>query len=270
MNKELTLLTGLKSLTDGMSDHKEMVTKIQASMPAIQASTDLFYKSQSQFMDNMLTVSGPTPIRNVRQILAEMQKTHEAIRELQFKTMRKDVELRMKQREYETETDELKKQLIEVDMIEMKYSAELSKSYLSGAIRKLTNYTDQYNSLVEKHNLKEFTEEDFEREEEKYHIMTAFTQGICAARAHGGVIDEGNMIYLTQIGINGTHAQKLVSDYLNYEMKLIADNKAPTHKFFLNFLEQVAEIFKGCSTQYAEHKGMAGTMTKTALLTGDK
>ncbi len=266
----ISMHNGVKTLIDDMPEHGAMIERVNESMEAVQESTSLFFKAQSQFMDNMLTVSHPTPLRNIRQILAHMQRTHEAIRDLHIKIMRTEANLKLKIRDMESESDELKRDVIRVDIAELNLTMEASKGYLSGAIRQLTNYTEQYDAIRAHHNITKFTEEDFENEEERYHIMTAFTQAVNSARPRGGIVDEGNMIYFSQIGINGAHAQYEISRYLGEEAGLLKQGKAPTHKMFRMFIEEMAEHFAGCSKEYAQHKGMAGTCTKTALLTRNK
>lgn len=262
----LELHKSFNHLVEHLPEHKEMLASIQASLPEVHRATSLFCKTQSQFMDNMLTVSHPTPLRNLRQYLAEMNKTREAIKEAHFKTLKKEVELKIKQRDLESEPDELKREMLQVEIFEIMSGIESSNGYISGAIRKLANATAQYNAIMEKHNLANFSEVDFENEEEKYHIMKAFEQGTVAARTRGGIIDEGNMIYLTQIGINGAVAQKDVFEYLSLENKLLSEQKEPTHKMFLMFLENMAAKYHGCARKYAEHKGMTGTSTESAAL----
>lgn len=265
-----------------MPEHKGMIEVINTSLPEIHRSTSLFFKTQSQFMDNLLTVSHNTPLRNLRQILAEMNKTREAIKEAYFKLKKKDVELKQKQREYLklfkdgiiengliNEENDLIADLLEIEVQEIISNAESTRGYISGAIRKLANYTAQYNSIVEKHGLGEFNEADFEKEEERYHIMKAFEQGLSAARSHHGMIDEGNQIYLAQIGINGATAQYYVTEFLQAEQKLLAEGKAPTHKAYLDFLERMANTFQGSADAYAEAKGMTAVSPVALIQQGD-
>lgn len=271
-----------------MPEHQQMLDVIKESTPEIHRSTSLFFKTQSQFMDNMMTVSHNTPLRNLRQILAEMNQTREAIKEAYFKLKKKDIEVKQKQLEAEeffkfiedpkpflkikkfkdvsAREAELKLQMLEIEIQELIAQAETTRGYISGAIRKLTNYTEQYNTVQERHGLQGFTEADFELEEERYHIMKAFEQALCAARTrHDFSIDEGNMIYLTQIGINGAHAQFEIHQYLKAEQEILKSGKAPTHDMYLAFLNQMATHFAGSAQNYANAKGMA-TMTTTALI----
>lgn len=269
LKKEYQTLESPKLVQDliiKMPEYTGMLEVLNTNLPAIKQSTENFHKTQSQFMDNMLTVSHPTPLRNVRQILAEMTKTELALKEAYIKSYKKEVEIEIKKRELKDVTDELQAKLIQLDILELHTHLEATRSSIGGAIRKMTNYSEQYNAILAKHDLHNFTEEDFEREEEKYHIMKAFDQGIIAARCRNGVLDEGNMIYLTQIGINGAGAQREVTHYLNLEQRLLLENKEPTHKMYLSFLETMADKYMGCSQTFAEHKGMNKDITKVALI----
>lgn len=262
----LSINSSVTDLVNYLPEHKEMLVEIKNSLPEIQRATSLFNKTQSQFMDNMLTVSHPTPIRNLRQILAEMNKTKDALKESHFKCKKKEIEIQMKERDLSFETDELKSAMLKIEVMELYSELETSKGYISGAIRKLTNYTTQYNSIMESMGVKDFNEIDFEAEEERYHIMKAFDQGLTAARSKGGIVDEGNMIYFSQLGINGASAQKEVRELLITEGKLIHEGKEPSYELVLSFLNKMADKYKGCSSQYAKYKGMTGTITEIASL----
>lgn len=268
MSKELQLINpgSVKDIIAYAPEHKEMILKLEENLPEIQRATSLFGKTQSQFMDNMLTVSHTTPVRNLRQILAEVEKLKNALQEAYFKDAKRSVEIKMKLRDLENEKDELKKELIEIEINELRTQADTSNKYVSGAIRSITNYMEQYNSILASMGVTDFNEIDFEKEEEKYHIQKAFEQGLTAARSHDGRIDEGNMIYFTQIGINGAAAQAEVRGYLIYEQEMLKQGHVPTHGMFLTFLNQMSEKYAGSAQEYAKAKGMTGTITEYAAL----
>lgn len=254
------------SLVTYMPEHKQMLEVIKTNLPEINRSTSLFNKTQSQWMDNMLTVSHPTPIRNLRQILAEINKTNAALKEAYFNCSRKEVNIRIKQRELEEEKDELKRELISIDIAEYCSQLDNARGLISGAVRILANYVEQYNAILQTHSLQDFNEEEFEKEEERYHIMKAFDQALCAARSNGGRVDEGNHIYFSQIGVNGAAAQLYVENFMANEKKLISENIEPPHQLQLNFLNDMANHFQGHSAKFAQHKGMKSTMSNVALI----
>ena len=80
-------------------EYKQMLTNINQTLPAIKQSSSNFYKSHSQFMGVMLDVTAITPIRSVKHTLAELDKTRMALEEAQLKMMKKDIELRQKEKQ---------------------------------------------------------------------------------------------------------------------------------------------------------------------------
>jgi len=266
---DLALLEKIGDMVSSMPDkYVPMLKEIQAGLPEIRRASQAFFKTQSQFMDNMLTVSHPTPLRNLRQILAEMNRTMEAIRENYFNRLR--LELKIKKSKHKLENDpfldEFDREEIGIDLADDQSKKEVQEAYWGGAIRKLRNYMEQYQSILNTLGVKNWTEIDFEGEEERYHIMKAFEQGLNAARAHHGIVDEGNMIYFYQIGINGGVAQAYVLRFLLEEERLIKEGGNVSHSAVIHFLEEMANTFKGCSKKFAEMKGMTGNIVEEATL----
>ena len=64
-----------------------------------------------------------------------------------------------------------------------------------------------------------------------------YEQALNSARPRQGVIDEGNMIYLFDLGINAAQAQAEVFSYLNWENELVKQGKAPEHHHTVQWLE---------------------------------
>ena len=238
-------------------EYKQMLTNINTSLPAIKKSSSNFYKSHSQFMGVMLDVTAITPIRSVKHTLAELDKTRMALEEAQLKMMKKDIELRQKEKkladgEYK---DEFERELLETEILEVKVNMNNIQNSVSGAIRKMNFFTNQYKSILKKLGKDDITEEEYEKEESRYHVMTCLKQALNAARARGGVIDEGNLIYLFDMGINSAQAQAEIYSYLEMENKLMREGKAPTHEMTMQWLEACADKFSGDAEKFAERRG---------------
>ena len=238
-------------------EYKQMLTNINASLPAIKQSSSNFYKSHSQFMGVMLDVTAITPIRSVKHTLAELDKTRMALEEAQLKMMKKDIELRQKEKklndgEYK---DDLERELLETEILEVKVNMNNIQNSVSGAIRKMNFFTNQYKSILKKLGKDDITEEEYEKEESRYHVMTCLKQALNAARARGGVIDEGNLIYLFDMGINSAQAQAEIYAYLKMENTLMEQGKAPTHEMTMTWLEACADKFSGDAEKFAERRG---------------
>lgn len=238
-------------------EYKQMLTNINATLPAIKQSSSNFYKSHSQFMGVMLDVTAITPIRSVKHTLAELDKTRMALEEAQLKMMKKDIELRQKEKKLADGDykDELERELLETEILEVKVNMNNIQNSVSGAIRKMNFFTNQYKSILKKLGKDDITEEEYEKEESRYHVMTCMKQALNAARARGGVIDEGNLIYLFDMGINSAQAQAEIYAYLKMENKLMDEGKAPTHEMTMQWLEACADKFSGESVKFAERRG---------------
>ena len=249
----------LKEISFASKTDPAVIDKIVSNLPEIKRGTALFSKTQSEFMDTVLTVSHPTPIRNLRQILSETERCMMALREAYHNHAEKEVELKIQQRDALLEDDELKRELLNVKIRRTVSGLEEGQKYINASLKKVAHYQDQYNAIMKAHNLENYSEEMFEAEEEKYHIMKCFDQALCAMRARGGsrgAIDEGNFIYLSQVGINGTVAQGYIAGHLQKLEQLASRGEMPTKQHDLDFLEDMAQLFKGCSQAMKEHKGM--------------
>ena len=238
-------------------EYKAMLDNIHTTLPAIKQSSSNFYKSHSQFMGVMLDVTAITPIRSVKHTLAEIDKTRMALEEAHLKMRKKDIELREKEHKFKTDLDmtEFEKELLETEILEIQVNMNNIQNSISGAIRKMNFFTNQYKSILKKLGKEDITEEEYEKEEANYHVMTCMKQALNAARARGGVIDEGNLIYLFDMGINSAQAQAEIYAYLKMENDMMEKGKAPTHEMTIQWLEACAAKFSSDANKFAERRG---------------
>ena len=245
-------------------EYKSMLANIKDHAPAIRQASSNFYKSHSQMMSVTLDVTAITPIRSIKHSLAEIEKTKSALQESYFKMKKDEVKLKKLERKLLDETDPLEQEMLDIKITEKQAQAASSRNYVEGAVRKLNFFTNQYDNLMEKIGKEELTEEDYELEEIKYHIMTCMKQALNSARPRGGVIDEGNMIYLFDLGINAAQAQAEVFAYLNWENELVKDGKAPEHHHTVQWLEACADRWAHCPGDFANSRGF-DIIDKTSL-----
>jgi hypothetical protein len=245
-------------------EYKSMLANIQEKSPAIAQASSNFYKSHSQMMSVTLDVTAITPIRSVKHSLAEIEKTKSALQEGYFRMKKDEVKLKKIERRITQEEDHLERELLEIRRDELIAKAESSRGYVEAAIRKLNFFTNQYDSLMEKLGKDTLTEEDYEEEEIKYHIMTCMKQALNAARSRNGMIDEGNLIYIFDLGINAAQAQAEVLSYLQWENELVKQGKAPEHHHTVQWLEGCAEKWKDCPADFANNRGFK-IMDRTSL-----
>ena len=268
LKTELVIKNIQTSLSEVKPEYKTMLKNIDKNMPMVQQACSNFHKSHSQFMGVILDVTAITPIRSIKHTLAEVDKTKNALQEAQIRMQKKSVELKMKQRELLECQDDLQREMLEVEILEIQTHSVNAQNSVQGAIRKLNFFINQYNSLLKHLGVDEITEEMYEREENRYHIMTAMKQALTSARPRGGIIDEGNMIYIFDLGISGAQAQAEVFAYLQTENQLMKEGKAPTHEMTMRWLEACADKWEKDPEIFANRRGF--TLLDKQSLTNTK
>ena len=246
----------LTTLTNSMpTAYKQMTTDIRKALPAIDRDTANFNKSHSQFMVTTLDITALTPIRSVKHTLAEIARTRGALEEAHVKRAGLDVDGREQEFLLETATG-FEKERIEIRILEINYHKKNLDAVAQGAIRKLAHLCKVHENLLKALGKEFITEADYEAEECRYHIMTCLKQALCAARSRGGVIDEGNQIYLFDMGLPASLVQRRILDYLREEDALHAEGKAPTHEMTMQWMEKCADELAGFSEAFAARRGM--------------
>lgn len=257
MSNDLILGNMNTALVIKKPEYNLMLKNIQSCMPAVERDTSNFHKSHSQFMQVTLDVTAITPIRSIKHTLAEIDRTRSALQEAYIGLRKKQNELKKKERDLAQATDPLDIELIEIEILELNSHLEGTQHHVNGALRKMNFLVNQHAQLLEKVGKNEITEEEYELEESKYHIMTCMKQGLNAARSRNGMIDEGNLIYLFDLGINAAQAQAEVFAYLNMENELISKGHAPTHEMTMRWLEACADKWAKDPAIFAARRGFS-------------
>jgi hypothetical protein len=238
-------------------EYSVMLKNIDQKLPAVVRDTSNFHKSHSQFMQVTLDVTAITPIRSIKHTLAEIDRTRSALQEAYISIRKKQVDLKRKQKELEEALDPLDREYIEIEILEMSGQLEGTQNHINGALRKMNFLVNQHEQLLQVIGRTEITEEDYEKEEARYHIMTCMKQALSAARSRNGMIDEGNLIYLFDLGINAAQAQAEMFAYLNMENQLLSNGNAPTHEMTMKWLEACADKWQGDPEKFAQRRGFS-------------
>ena len=232
-----------------------VLSKIDSLLPLANIDTENFNKSASQFKSTTLDVVDLTPINSAKHLLAVVQRTRQALEEASINLRRKKLELKRKELELmASEGNDIDELIIDID--ELKIQIGNIEASGRGAVRKLANALDSYQGILTALGKDHLTELDYENDQARYHIMTAFNQALTAARARGGLIDEGNHIYIFQLGINGALAQREVTAFLEAEQEALNNGIAPSHEGIVAWLNIVADKFEKAPEQYAAQRNM--------------
>lgn len=264
MSTDLVIGNISTALVSQKPEYNIMLQNINAKMPAVMRDTSNFHKSHSQFMQVTLDITAITPIRSIKHTLAEIDRTRMALQEAYINLRKKQVEIKRKEHQLTETTDPFDQELLEIEIMELQSHMENAQNAVNGALRKVNFLVNQHENLLAKIGRTEITEEDYEREEARYHIMTCMKQALNAARARGGVIDEGNLIYLFDLGISAAQAQAEVIAYLEMERKILEAGRAPTHDMTVKWLEACADKWQEDPVNFAANRGFM-TFDRTSL-----
>lgn len=246
-----------------------MLEHISNKLPSTVFDSENFNKSSSQFKSATLDVTDLSPINAAKHLLAVITRTRQALEDSQIALRRKRLEHVKSCEELATCNDRFRREELQILIDEIETNIANGEASARGAIRKLHFNINQYQAILEHLGVEHITEEMYEEDQARYHVMTAFNQALTAARARGGYIDEGNHIYFFQLGINGAVAQMEVDWLLNAEAALLEEGKLPTHKMVTNWLELCADKYSSQSVEYAARRGLT-TLDKSSLLSIEK
>lgn len=248
-------MTDLARIQNLPAEYAPILARIDAELPLARMDEENFNKSASQFKAATLDVTNLTPIASARHLLAVIQRTRQALEEASVNLRRKQLKLQRKEAQLLSASGyEADKLVIDIDELTMQVAN--IEAAARAATRKLAHALGQYRAILDRLGKDHLTEADYEADEARYHLMTAFNQALTAARSRGGLIDEGNHIYLMQLGVNGAVAQAEVTALLQMEEELLAQGKAPTHGMILQWLEALADRFATAPEEYAVQRLM--------------
>ena len=257
----------LKSQLTLDPQYQSMLNHINKHSLEIYENSQIFGKAASQFKNVTLDVTELTDFGSIKHILAVIEQTRWALEDAHFNTKKKDIEYRRKMQQLET-AEGFDKELIEVELAEMEVKKKNSEFTIKAAIRKMSFFVTQYEAIMAKMKKSELTEMEYELSESRHHIMTALKQALCAARAHGGIIDEGNHIYLFELGINGGIVQQEIFGLLEMENKMLSLNETPTHEMVIRWMNMLTDRFIDNGINFAHQRGFV-TLDEKSLTMGD-
>lgn len=259
----------LKALTS------EDLTKIANFMPEVNRATNAFGKTQSQFMNNIMTISSFGVYRNLRQVMSEVERRRSALKENVFKMKKQMIELMEKKEQLAklmTENNpenKYKITLLQVEIEELESNTLDARLYIEGALKTIYAYELAYEDMMKNNNVpKDWDEKSFEEDEERHHITKAFQQAH-ADMISTGRIGQGNHEYMWQCGINPQSAWNDLTIYINEENQkyaesgkggVLSDQPEPKLEIdsFIKFLNDMYTKYKGSSRKILEMKGIKG------------
>lgn len=252
-------------VVSGVSE--KTIQKVSQNLPILSEKTKNFGRNNSQTTLSLMTLTmmnGQSPMRLIRQVLAELEQKKLALAESQVshaKLLLEIEELQNKDRELNSvEQAEFRMKKIQIDNLEEK---------IAGALKDVAVLIDAYENIKKKHNIDDWDEETFEREEKKHHVRRGFEllyrNIIQYGRAH-----ESSNEYLQQYGVHVQVALVEVIQYIESVNEKIKNNQIVSGADLENFLDIMAEKYKSCADEASERLFGKRDLTNTDYMRLEK
>lgn len=218
--------------------NKAAVAKVSERMPELEAKTKAFDRNNSQTTLSMMSLTmlnGQSPLRMMRQVLAEVERRKMALAEAQLnhaKLLAEIDELNNSEQTPVTEA-ELRLKMISLDMLESK---------VNGAFKDIATLADAYDSLKTKHGIDDWDETTFEAEEKRHHVRRGF-ELLYRNMIEYGRAKETSIEYLQQYGVHVQVALAEVGGYIGVVNERLKKGERPTASDMELFFDEMADKY---------------------------
>lgn len=202
--------------------------------------------SHTQWMWKHLNLSWHEPMRNMRQIAAEMSRKKGALNEAKWRQVETEIKIRKIEEELEkgnqTGTlDYWREVELKVKLAKLKEGIAEGVVIIEGAMKDVLVLNELYEQLKQK--VSNFSEADVEKEETKSHLKRALVQSIRDVRM-SGCITKAEQEYIEQIGINPMKLQNILRAYVESESKADSWDVSGLYEFIDKLTDELVDTYR--------------------------
>ncbi len=218
--KNFLEITNKSLVSFGGNDLQENLKKTETALAELKPLQSIWNHSHSQWMWRHLNLSYLHPLKNLRQIAAEIARKQAALEQARWKYAQKQVKAAKLEEEISADLDKWTQAAKEISL--GKLTSEMSQvlTLVNGCMKDILTLHDLYTQL--KQQVGDVNENDVEAEESKAHLQRSLVQSVRDVRERGA-ITKGEQEYLEQIGVNPGKVQKLIRNYVEAEQQDEAD-----------------------------------------------
>lgn len=216
-----------------------IMTNLGERLPEIVEKTSHISKSNTQTTLSLMTLTmmtGKSPHRQLRQVLAEIESRRMALAEAQVSHAKLLV------KEIDTSLPEAVK-VAEERLLSFQRAHLETK--VSGAVKEIATLVAAYDNLIATHGMQNWGEEEIERAEGKHHIRRGFEM-LYWNLVEAGRGKESTIEYLQQFGVHVQVALREVMGYTAHVEELITAGERPDASHLEDFLDQMAAKYEPC------------------------
>ena len=202
--------------------------------------------SHTQWTWKHINFSYHSPMKNMRQISAEISSKKGALNTAKWKQVKNEVKIRKIQDQLDKGNldgtlDYWKEVDLKIKLAELQEGMVEGARYIEGAMKDVLAMNEMYEQLKTKVN--SFSEYDMELEESKSHLKRSLVQCIRDVR-QGGSITKGEQEYMEQIGVNPMKVQKAIRIYVASEEEDESWDVSKLHEFVDNMTNELIDFYK--------------------------
>lgn len=237
MNKQLTTSKLYTSLPEKVNE--AAIAKVNEYLPELEQKTRAFDRSNSQTTLSLMTLTmlnGQSPMRMLRQVLAEVERKKLALAEAQHSYAKIVSEIKILE-------DTINKNEVEFSKLRLLYiNLDSIESKVNGAFKDVAILIDAYNNIKQANSIEDWDEAAFEKEEARHHVRRGF-ELMYRNLLEGGRAQTATIEYLQQYGVHPQVALTEATGYVQYTAQQIQSGILLHANDLEEFLDKMADKY---------------------------
>ena len=233
-----------------LAENAKKVDKVLADSYPLQR---IWNRSHTNWLWRHVNLTYHSPIQNIRQLAAEIQKKRQTINGAKWNQIK--AELALKKMEERLEMGDLppaKELDLRMAIAQSKEGMADGMAYIEGCMKDILELGDLYNQMIKKHGV--VSETMVEEDEVKTHLKRSLVQCLRDVRQQG-TISKGEQEYLEQIGANVSKVQTEMQNFVAWEK---SDEAPWDGSGLFKFIDDLTEILikANVAEKRMEHLGL--------------
>ena len=220
----------------------QAVALVNEFLPELDEKTKFFDRNNSQSTLSMMSLTmlnGHSPLRMLRQVLAETETRKMALAEAQVSHAKslKNIE-KLQEKVFLNPDNKIANAKLRAAFV----SIESMESKINGSFKDIATLITAYNNLKENYGIEDWTEEEFEESEKKHHVRRGF-ELMYRNLMDGGRASTSTIEYMQQYGIHPQVGFVEVQGYIAVVNELISKKQIPHSNHLEEFLDAMADKY---------------------------
>jgi len=226
-----------------LMENSQQVDKALANVGELE---NIWNHSHTQWTWRHINFSWHSPMKNMRQISAEISSKKGALNSAKWRQVKNELKIRKIQDQLARgnengSLDYWKEVELKIKLAELQEGMVDGARYIEGAMKDVLAMNEMYEQLKERVN--SFSEYDVELEESKSHLKRSLVQCIRDVR-QGGSITKGEQEYMEQIGVNPMKVQKAIRIYVASEEEDENWDVSKLYEFVDNMTNELIDFYQ--------------------------